>query len=821
MSILQNNVSLISISVQSDPMKLKQRIVNLKQEISHNLTQQENKLQLIFGTEFQVLRANISETQINVDSLETLIQLFESKLDKNKANVSLCLSEISKLYLNHNQTNLQLAGAKTIQHSLKTDLNNLSSTVKDIRQFLNQSVMKSSKSSQTQISAMEMRLTYINQSLIDFKSNFDESVLTIQNYTQNIAILSNKQMHFTNRIRNVEDNVSSIDATTKQDKSMMLQIQSKIKDLQDNLTFNQQNVQDLKSAFLGLQLNVSSSHITTSKIWKQCNFTEQRVKNISYHVAAFSSLDADQFKNIEKKMSILQNNVSLISISVQSEPMKLKQRIANLKQEISHNFTQQENKLQLMFGVEFQALRANISETQINVDSLETLIQLFESKLDKNKANVSLCLSEISKLSSNQDQTNLQLAGAKTIQHSLRTDLNNLTSTVKDIRQFLNQSVIRSSQSSQTQISAMEMRLTYINQSLIDFKSNFDESVLIMQNHTQDIAILSNEQMHFTNRIRNVEDNVSSIDATTKQDKSMMLQIQSKIKDLQDNLTFNQQNVQDLKSAFHGLQQNVSSGHITTSKIWGQCNLTEQLLQNMSASDDKISFLEKDVITLQNNFSTIVHNMTIYFEKLDQIMTTSGEHQTQLQDNHALISSLVQNITEQDGRLRQISDELTLNRESIAYVENNLTSLITRIDDVSLTGGVVLRTTTPPFPQSAQTTVQRTLQPTTTSTVHTRVRLVGGSTSNQGRVEVYANGVWGTVCDDSWDSSDARVVCRMLGFTGSSSAYERARYGEGTGRILLDDVDCAGWETSIFSCRHGGLGVHNCGHSEDASVICY
>lgn len=101
-------------------------------------------------------------------------------------------------------------------------------------------------------------------------------------------------------------------------------------------------------------------------------------------------------------------------------------------------------------------------------------------------------------------------------------------------------------------------------------------------------------------------------------------------------------------------------------------------------------------------------------------MLFSGEHQTQLQDNHALISSLVQNITEQGGRLRQISDELTLNRESIAYVENNLTSLITRIDDVSLTGGVVLRTTTPPFPQSAQTTVQRTLQPTTTSTVHSK-----------------------------------------------------------------------------------------------------
>ena len=50
------------------------------------------------------------------------------------------------------------------------------------------------------------------------------------------------------------------------------------------------------------------------------------------------------------------------------------------------------------------------------------------------------------------------------------------------------------------------------------------------------------------------------------------------------------------------------------------------------------------------------------------------------------------------------------------------------------------------------------------SCTHGSVQLVNGSTSNQGRVEVCVGQAWGTVCDDSFGSSDARVVCRQLGY---------------------------------------------------------
>ena len=91
---------------------------------------------------------------------------------------------------------------------------------------------------------------------------------------------------------------------------------------------------------------------------------------------------------------------------------------------------------------------------------------------------------------------------------------------------------------------------------------------------------------------------------------------------------------------------------------------------------------------------------------------------------------------------------------------------------------------------------------------------------SSGRVEVFYNGTWGTICDNSWDLQDANVVCRQLGFEGALSVFDAAAFGQGTGRIWLDGIKCVGDETSISECSHGGWGVNNCGHSEDAGVVC-
>ena len=119
------------------------------------------------------------------------------------------------------------------------------------------------------------------------------------------------------------------------------------------------------------------------------------------------------------------------------------------------------------------------------------------------------------------------------------------------------------------------------------------------------------------------------------------------------------------------------------------------------------------------------------------------------------------------------------------------------------------------------------------------IRLVGGSAANEGRVELCYNNQWGTVCDDGWDNNDASVACRQAGFSSSGKSlssnillffllfpYTDAAvgrsglFGGGVGQILLDEVACVGTEPSLFDCSSRGLQVHNCGHHEDAGVIC-
>ena len=81
------------------------------------------------------------------------------------------------------------------------------------------------------------------------------------------------------------------------------------------------------------------------------------------------------------------------------------------------------------------------------------------------------------------------------------------------------------------------------------------------------------------------------------------------------------------------------------------------------------------------------------------------------------------------------------------------------------------------------------------------IRLVGANSTLEGRVEVFYDGEWGTVCDDSFDINEAHVICRQLKLGKGLEARSRAKYGQGAGKILLDDLQCLGTERNIMDCN--------------------
>jgi len=100
----------------------------------------------------------------------------------------------------------------------------------------------------------------------------------------------------------------------------------------------------------------------------------------------------------------------------------------------------------------------------------------------------------------------------------------------------------------------------------------------------------------------------------------------------------------------------------------------------------------------------------------------------------------------------------------------------------------------------------------------TVVRLVGGSSYNEGRVEAYYNGEWGTICDSKWNNNKATMVCMQLGL---GSLGIPSKFGPGTGKIFLNNILCSKNNTVIANCGHYGVGITlNCDHSKDVGVKC-
>lgn len=106
-------------------------------------------------------------------------------------------------------------------------------------------------------------------------------------------------------------------------------------------------------------------------------------------------------------------------------------------------------------------------------------------------------------------------------------------------------------------------------------------------------------------------------------------------------------------------------------------------------------------------------------------------------------------------------------------------------------------------------------------TCSTQLRLVNGGDRYAGRVEVLRNGVWQTVCDDSWDMFEADVVCRQLGYGRARNAVTDSYFGEGGSQQWELSWSCSGTERCLEACRRFAVSDSTrCSSGQNAGVIC-
>ncbi|XP_011408754.1 PREDICTED: scavenger receptor cysteine-rich domain superfamily protein-like, partial [Amphimedon queenslandica] len=100
-------------------------------------------------------------------------------------------------------------------------------------------------------------------------------------------------------------------------------------------------------------------------------------------------------------------------------------------------------------------------------------------------------------------------------------------------------------------------------------------------------------------------------------------------------------------------------------------------------------------------------------------------------------------------------------------------------------------------------------------------RLVNGTIEQEGRVEICTNGLWGAICHGSWNSIDAFVLCRSLGYGGSGpTTYWTSTFGLATGPAPWKNVLCYGWENTLFDCQKTIYPYDSCPVQNTVGVAC-
>lgn len=102
----------------------------------------------------------------------------------------------------------------------------------------------------------------------------------------------------------------------------------------------------------------------------------------------------------------------------------------------------------------------------------------------------------------------------------------------------------------------------------------------------------------------------------------------------------------------------------------------------------------------------------------------------------------------------------------------------------------------------------------------TNFRLSGAQFWYLGNVEVYIDGQWSPVCDQSWDINDVKVLCRQLGLGEAERPRRESYFGYPLSNGTLNNFECTGNEKDLWTCQHSDAYGNACGTGNAAGAVC-
>ncbi|XP_061179220.1 CAP-Gly domain-containing linker protein 1-like [Saccostrea echinata] len=652
---------------------------------------------------------------------------------------------------------------------------------------------RDSKDSKSQVRALRQKIKILENENKILSSRVDATQVTLMLMSERTSLKMNESnglnnLNLVQKISNMEERLSYLNDSIQEKRNSSVEA-DEFTTLKNELQTVRLNLSEVKNdlnqskTFSELQgRQILEARESQTLFYDTLNILENNISTIWMYT---SNLRRDfqelgDLKDIKGNLSIIEGTTSVIEAKIQMLQDNLS-TLTVVSNNLSFELNSTEEKIEDVL---------KLSET--NNNSQLILERILKEEIDTIQKNVSSIAISV-QLESNERKNLLNVNEQRYL---------NITSDMESIQTKMNSTV------QQLMILGAEKeRVSILIKNVTDHKNRLQDVVAVVQSNSRTISDIQSNITALLEIDGALNKSFSQQISDGAQQKRNTLILGVKLQKLQDDLSALTVVSNNLLSQFNSTGERIEdllriSEDKNNSDIILKRNLTEKIeaiQQNVSSLAISVQLESNQRRDLLNIQEQRYFNITNVIESIQYQMNSTVQQQMALEEEKEHVSLFIKNITDHEKRIKDIVTVVQSNGNTISYIRSNITALM------EITGALNRSLSQ----QISERNQQQLL-----------VRLVGGSTISEGRVEVYHSNVWGTICDDNWGSSDARVVCRMLGYSGSYTAYSNARYGQGVGQIWMDEVGCSGSESSIFSCRNNGWGVHDCSHGEDASVKC-